>query len=555
MSDNGTAIQCGRTPFLSDGGCDRGSVDIRQFDDLPFCDPISPTMPEIPPEIVDDPISVPIPPPCACVNIAYSVNMAYMDGGKFNAGADFAARGDCCEGNYRSNFNLEIPCPVKGGKRDWRINAGVKYGEGEYRARKVYARTRMCEIRPYDVDLDMEIHCPVVGRKGPRKIGVGIGYGRGGGKVERTYGNADPAGCRMSLDDVDMDLEIPCPVRESRSSVITVSVDRWGHREVTRHEYLVARESSCEIEPRDVDLDFAIPCPAGGESYTRSIGVGVRYGSAEGSGEGSAEGSGEGSGEGGRRKAFFRVDADRCLFSAESVDFDLRLPCPVKGTGASRMRLGVAYGSGGPVEASYIEADHANCAINPLDVDMKLEVPCPFSQSGKFKINNKTFMTVDADACTVTPEKNVSIDFNFNVGCQLGGLHFESSGDGMIDLGLSSSSYGDCQKIVRFHPTLKYGMFAWDARRHTMGEGGVYVCWNYIKAKPLKGGTNGRLESGSYYVHVKFGEDGKPTAEVGEGTGGSTDENNIFMRIYDIGSDYKIERDYRTSFVVPCWCP
>ena len=68
---------CNRQPFLSEGGCDRGSVDIRQFDDFPFCESFAPTMPEIPPEIVDTPIELPVPPSCACFNIAYAMNMKY----------------------------------------------------------------------------------------------------------------------------------------------------------------------------------------------------------------------------------------------------------------------------------------------------------------------------------------------------------------------------------------------------------------------------------------------------------------------------------------------
>ena len=114
MSKSGQK-SCNRRPFLSGDGCDRGSVDINQFDDFPYCDKIDPTMPAIPPEIVDTPLQIPVPPSCACVNIKYALNFKYSKDRKFGANADFIARGDCCEGNYVSNFNLQIPCPILGG--------------------------------------------------------------------------------------------------------------------------------------------------------------------------------------------------------------------------------------------------------------------------------------------------------------------------------------------------------------------------------------------------------------------------------------------------------
>ena len=71
---------CNRSPFQSGDGCDRGDVNTHQFSDLPYCKPIDPTRPNIPPEILDTTWVLPVPPPCSCIDIEYKLDFkGYTD--------------------------------------------------------------------------------------------------------------------------------------------------------------------------------------------------------------------------------------------------------------------------------------------------------------------------------------------------------------------------------------------------------------------------------------------------------------------------------------------
>ena len=144
---------CNRTPFMSEDGCDRGDLDIHMFDDLPYCGGMEPSSAEIPPEIVDTPISLPIPPPCSCISVGYNIKAGFSKGGASTA--TFASKGDCCNGEYESNINLSLPCPLP------KIEnfAGIRYGTGTGRKKYIQSDPSKCTLQAYDIDLN--IPCPV----------------------------------------------------------------------------------------------------------------------------------------------------------------------------------------------------------------------------------------------------------------------------------------------------------------------------------------------------------------------------------------------------------
>lgn len=324
-SDQTLAKTCNRIPFQSDSGCDRGSVDIRQFADFPFCDPIDPTEPQVPPEVVDSPLNIPVPPPCACVNMQYKVDLKYSEKKKFETSASFTAKSDCCEGNYDVNLNLRIPCPISENKSgDGKIKVGISYGPKfkSDSASFIKADSSSCTIEPLSPEIKLQIPCPIKGNyANDKKLKIAIGYGDGFKPGEASFIKADSKDCTIQPLSPNINLQIPCPVKNDG-------------------------ESAGRIRVR--------------------IGFKNKFSSASAS--------------------FMDVDSSSCTVKALSPNLFLRIPCPFekpKGDNAGKIRVSIGYSTGDAFDtasASFLGIDSSSCTLNPLFPNIRLQIPCPISK-------------------------------------------------------------------------------------------------------------------------------------------------------------------------------
>lgn len=409
MSSGGSTY-CNRTPFLSDRECDRGSVDIHQFDDFPYCAPICPSQSEIPPEIVDTPIVVTTPLTCSCFNIDYDIKIDY--GSNFYGNGTFKSKGDCCEGKYESDFDIKIPCPISCDE-DKKVSFSVEYGDNEEKKHQEFSVVETncdndCTIRPIDAKVDLQIPCPLTDVDS--KISIGIGYGETDGepitqdlikashdscsieitspsfdlkipcpvqcdnenakmKVGITYGEsfnsvssniikADPDGCTIDVEPAEFDLHIPCPIKGSQGSKITATYGWINDPQYDSTQLVKADAEACTIEPIDANLNFTMACPIVSNGNA-DLSISVGYGDGPSSVE----------------KVIAKPDCERCTISVESADFNLNLPCPVDNIGGD-ITVGVAYGEEEQSQTKKIAQLDGECGIK-VGADFDLNLPCP----------------------------------------------------------------------------------------------------------------------------------------------------------------------------------
>ena len=246
---------CNRVPFLSGEGCDRGDIDIHQFDDLPFCENISPTTPKIPPEVIDSQIVIPVPPPCACININHKFKLNYNSTGKFSANTAFKSRGDCCAGNYEANFDLKIPCPING---KGSIGAGISWGNGDsFKKVDIAHKTDPCGLEFKNPEIRLQIPCPIIGNG---QITAGVSWGAGA-PVTKTIAKKSGT-CSLQFDNPVFDLKIPCPIEDNGEKKIKVNVE-YGDTPNPNVEETFARVShdNCSIELLQPEFNLNIKCP------------------------------------------------------------------------------------------------------------------------------------------------------------------------------------------------------------------------------------------------------------------------------------------------------
>ena len=350
--------QCNRQPFLSESGCDRGSVDIHRFDELPYCEKIDPTPPDIPPEIVDTPIDVVVPPSCSCISIDYKLDFKYNKEREFVAKGEFSAKGDCCEGNYGTTFDVQIPCPVVG-KGSKKIDLKIKYGDGsnEHHGTYIEANSESCAIDAKDIDISLDLPCPVKDQNG--KIRVGIQYGDGAQSGEGSLLETDHESCTIKGGNPDINLNLPCPVGNEPGK-IKVGIQYGKGAQSGEGSILKADRGNCTVNGGNPDIRLNLPCPVGNEPGR--IKVGIQYGKGAQSGEGS----------------ILKADPGNCTVNGGNPDINLNLPCPINGrAGKSKIKAKLGWGNKSSDSASFIDADPENCAIEPLDASLNLNLKCP----------------------------------------------------------------------------------------------------------------------------------------------------------------------------------
>lgn len=399
---------CNRQPFLSEAGCDRGNVDIHQFDDFPYCETIDPTMPSIPPEIVDTPLQIPVPPSCACVNIKYALNFKYSNDRKFGASADFTASGDCCEGNYVSNFNLQIPCPVlEGGSK--KIKMKIGYGTGKASAAESYIKTNTdsCTVEAKDVDINLNIPCPIKDASG-KKIKIGISYGEGPNGASASFIKANTKDCEIEPLSPTLHLNLPCPIiGRVDSPKIKASIKYGNGDSKVSASYIKADPKACAIEPLSPNINLNIPCPVK-DAKGKKIKIGISYGN--GKKEVSAP--------------FLRTDTEKCEVEARDVNLNLNLPCPVrKDDNPPKIKAKIKWGnSGQSASASFLTADPDSCQIRGTDAVLNLNIPCPIKSNGSkyIKIGKQKieFVKFSNSTCEIS-FGDASFDIDLDVPCPI----------------------------------------------------------------------------------------------------------------------------------------
>ena len=408
-----SSVACNRVPFYSGDGCDRGDVDITQFDDLPYCDPIDPTKPAVPPEVIDSPFMLPVPPPCSCININHKFDLKY--GGDFNATATFKSNGDCCNGNYIANFDLQLACPIKSSDPK-KITIGIGYGNGENKLTKDYIsqNAKACSINPISPEFDLYIPCPVK-IDGQRKIAVGISYGNGEKYKEVAYVNArGDKNCSLNLSNATLNLNIPCPIKGSSQSRLTIGVEYGNGQNKLQKPYVSKDTANCSISTLEPEFNLNIPCPikvSGKKNFT----IKLNYGP-----------------DGNEKKIPYmeQIAGKDCKITPLEPEFDLKIPCPIKETGEKKISIEIGYGNGDRKKRlSYVQMDSKTCEIKPKDTEFVLKIPCPIKATGDKKITvgvsygsgesrkQLTYVSQNNESCSITPR---DAEFNIQIPCPVG---------------------------------------------------------------------------------------------------------------------------------------
>lgn len=261
---------CNRQPFLSEDGCDRGNVDTHQFDDLPFCGDIYPTKPKIPPEVFDINFAIPTPPHCSCININYSYKFNGFKE-KFKTKQEFKSNGDCCEGNYDSDLEFELPCPIeKIGKKvfsaelKW-LEEGAEEGTS---FEEVYVEDKEddCGFVPEDIKFQIGLPCPI-----PERVEMKANFswdyesssspepegGFDADPVDVIVRKEDDCGIEIPQESPEIKFNIPCPVPREKKMSIKL---KWNEQSEDEHE-IIKRKNGCLIDTSDVNFQIGLNCP------------------------------------------------------------------------------------------------------------------------------------------------------------------------------------------------------------------------------------------------------------------------------------------------------
>lgn len=424
---------CNRRPFVSEDGCDRGSVDVHQFDDFPYCEPINPTPPGIPPEIDDGPIPIPIPTyTCSCINISYKLDFRYNKEKKFKAHGSFSAKGDCCEGNYETGMSFEIPCPINAPKGR-KIKVGISYGKDfkSDSASFIAANSDSCTIEALSPSLHLEIPCPVNDSEG-KKLKIGISYGNGPQSASASFIKANPDSCTIEALSPDIRLNIPCPVKDSEGKKIKVGISYGEGPTSASASFIDADTEDCAIKPKNADIRINIPCPVK-DSEGRRIKVGISYGD----GPKSASAS------------FIKADPEKCEIEPLQANLHINIPCPVIGDGGTKkIKAKIKYGDGASASASFLKMDKDACAVEAFDANLDLSIPCPVKSKGTKKLKLQIKLgdsTVSAsasyasmgDSCSINMQ---DVNLNLNLPCPVKATRGEKKIKATIGYGSNGSA-------------------------------------------------------------------------------------------------------------------
>lgn len=402
------SISCNRTPFLSDGECDRGKVDVRQFEDFPFCDPVDPTPPEVPEETIGAYKSVNTPPSCQCIDIDYDLSAQYVT--RSSAGLqqsrraelytrNFRAIGDCCSGHYHADMFLEVQCPIVD-PRPKKMRATVGYGDGASSQSEVFCvmDKNECTMEFKDVNFNVDLKCPIrvfsphmlgdeydnIGGPGDSVLSTNVSFSDNGVDTTQSYVDIVKSGdgdeCLSSFEyRPTIDLTIPCIFPPRMDGSITMSA---GYRcpdckAPENKKFHIWSEPECTLRVEPGEYYLTVPCPIPedlGDDGDISIGVEFKRRIPTEESEGS-------------ENRPFKVVAYDCGVSFEGGDYNLAVPCPIPDglSGDIAMSIkwdgspGASAGSAGtiPFQTSMDGCDGNGGNMAVQSGNYNLVAPCP----------------------------------------------------------------------------------------------------------------------------------------------------------------------------------
>jgi hypothetical protein len=323
---------CNRKPFVSDSSCDRGQVDTHKFDELPYCDPIDPIKPRIPPQVVDKPLQIEIPPPCNCIEIEGNIRASKIDGS--DSGLSFVAVGDCCDGTYR--MDLVVPCPItSSGSNRISVNIGYASDFSAGVASFVECGPSSCEVEFKDADINLTIPDPteIMPPEEPVEMdpvypgaepGAGLHLKLTCGKKTIASAGADiltktkNAGKMMTARTKSLNLELKCPVKKLTKfnpKIKLVAVQRLKKIMSSSQSFLDINSSMCSVTAKDVSFNLNLPCPIESKKGSYKIKLSVKQKNV------SVLSSSQ---------SFVDINSSLCEISVRNVSFNLNLPCSVR---------------------------------------------------------------------------------------------------------------------------------------------------------------------------------------------------------------------------------
>ena len=378
-SEQKTTVACNRRPFLSDSGCSRGDVDTNQFADFPYCESIWLGDPIIPPELTEVPMNIPVPPACACVNIKHKIDFKYSKKKKFEANASFSAVGDCCEGNYTTKVNLQIPCPVdKKGKNAGKIKVKIAYGNGKKSDSASFLRANAdsCTIEPLAPEINLNLPCPVDSSI-RSKIEVGIGWNTPNDIIYLVRQRTTTLGVTIQFANgtvifrhyTDRTYDPPYIYRQDLEQVVGGKKLHMAFFRITgsgQWAFKFYKDSEYNIRGMNILIPggWYLSGTDGSDSSSpgsssSSSPVFIRFTGANGSGGMAID------------------NTASCRLDLSTNRIEINIPCPLPKKG-SKMKFKIGYGSGpNSASAEILAAASSSCAMELLSPNIDLNIPCP----------------------------------------------------------------------------------------------------------------------------------------------------------------------------------
>lgn len=460
MTDEKT-LACNREPFKTDSSCDRGDVDVTAFIDFPLCKLIDPTPPDAAIPQVDFPVIPFAPPPCSCVDIDFNAKeKSIEDRPDIYLEFDFQAIGDCCDGNYKTDIDLRVPCipfDIKDpGEKGVTINSSCgiepsgKFTLGLEKKACTISFDPKLELnipQPHEVELEdgtvtiAEAECTVEPEgtltfeettKGdcttvytpkleltlPKPPEVNVCTGEktitmsgditGEGKIKLAD---EASGCSIDICP-EVELSIDCPLTADRAT-IKGSVDwRFGQQEKTATAQTLVEVTNCDVSCEDVSLDLTLPCPFNFlESDPPQITLKYGY-------EGSP-----------KTTKFAILNREGCEISVQAPEVDLTIPDPPAPPAPSKISIigispikvesdeagtnfKISYtggGGGGGSDSSSDSSSDSGSGGGGHTASLTAVTSVECSEDGGLNVESTTFI-IDFDNKTVTQKRALPAD-------------------------------------------------------------------------------------------------------------------------------------------------
>ena len=363
---------CNRVPFAADSSCSRGNVDILAFTGLPLCSIMNPTPAEFAIPRVDLPVVPFTPPPCACINIETSAAGAAEDRDDVYIKVGFKSIGDCCEGNYKADVDVKIPCmpfDVEGGSDSVPVDIDIESScepEGTF---NLGVDAGECKLS-FSPELNLKIPCiPFDIKGGADTVPADIDYDCEIPEPEGTFNlGLTTSGCNLSFNP-ELNLKIPKPTEYTFGTKLRIK-----HVSCNSSDCSSCLDSYPDNYSGENDGSFYI------ESYGDACGKDIVFhlnlkmphvaNTTVCKGTFNVDGSLGASGS-----MDMGVSSDDCGFATSVCPtINLNIPCPVKGS----LSVSAALSWGNKSSDTVVIADKQDkCSLVPTPNALELQLPCP----------------------------------------------------------------------------------------------------------------------------------------------------------------------------------